>query len=62
MVHAETHFHSTKKGVSYGSTEVFRLGKAIYSIVVSVIEGARHQNTQNEINRSSVQVPEDSTT
>ena len=43
IIHAETHFSSTGKDVSYGSTEVFRLGQEIYPMIASAIEEARRQ-------------------
>jgi len=43
VVHAETHFQSIEKNVSYGSTEVFKLGKEIYPMVASAIKDARRR-------------------
>lgn len=43
IVHAETHVRTTGTDVSHGSTEVFKLGKELYPLVVSVIEEARKQ-------------------
>ena len=51
--HAETQFRSSGQDISYGSTEVFKLGKEIYPMVASAIEEARgQQNIRNENHRS----------
>lgn len=44
IANAQTHFSSNGEDVSYGSTEVFKLGKAIYPMVASIIEEARRMN------------------
>lgn len=41
MKHAECHF--TGKDVPYGTTEVFKLGKAIYPMVASAVEEAKRK-------------------
>lgn len=45
IAHAEMYFRSTEQGIAYGSTEVFKLGKAIYPMVASTIKRARKETS-----------------